>query len=319
MQRHPSRAPEAVILELKFGVMASAAHVILVDPARGADDYARGRLDELERRWSRFLPDSDISRLNAAPEAFMLVSPDTIRLLVAMKEAWRRTYGRYDPTMLSAIVAAGYAKSIDGSRRSGRAARRADHRATVDDLMIDPTASAVVVPAGIGLDPGGIGKGLAADMVVTELLAQGTAGALVGVGGDLAAAGTPPAPEGWLVTAEHPLDPAQGLATLALEAGGVATSSTLSRTWLQDGRHRHHIIDPDTETCSDTDLAAVTVIARAGWEAEAHATAALLCGSETVLEYLDVHELDGIATALTGTTTLSPGLERTRIAEGSLV
>jgi thiamine biosynthesis lipoprotein len=309
----------AAIPELKFRVMASSAHVILVDPARGAEDYARRRLLELEQRWSRFLPESDVSRMNGSPEAFMLVSSDTIMLLTSMKEAWRRTNGRYDPTMLSAIVAAGYSTSIDGSRRTCRAGARQVEWLTIDDVSINPVTSAVVVPAGIGIDPGGIGKGLAADIVVTELLAQGTAGALVCVGGDLAAAGTPPTPAGWLVNTEDPHDPSQSVATLALEAGGVATSSTLSRTWQQDGHQRHHVIDPGTQTCSGTDLAAVTVIARAGWEAEAHATAALLCGSEMVLEYLDIHELDGMATTLDGTVLLSPNLEHAGVAEGSFV
>ena len=108
------------VTELKFRVMASDAHVILVDPAPGAEDYARRRLEELERRWSRFLPDSDVSRLNTAPEALMLVSSDTVALVAAMKEAWRVTGGRYDPTMLAAIVAVGYATSIDGSGRTSQ-------------------------------------------------------------------------------------------------------------------------------------------------------------------------------------------------------
>ena len=60
--------------------MASDAHVILVDPAADAQGYARRRLEELERLWSRFLPASDVSRLNGAPEAFVVVSPDTVEL-----------------------------------------------------------------------------------------------------------------------------------------------------------------------------------------------------------------------------------------------
>jgi FAD:protein FMN transferase len=340
----------AAIRELKFSVMASAAQVVLVDPAGGAEDYARRRLCELERRWSRFLPESDVSRLNAAPEAFMLVSPDTVRLLAAMKEAWSRTNGRYDPTMLSAIMAAGYSVSIDGSGRrsckpgarstsSGhrcgpggsdivparhgratpqwrpRSGRRScvpgpsPYRRTIDDVTVDPVTCAVVLPAGIGVDPGGIGKGLAADIVVTELLAAGTAGALVCIGGDLAAAGAPPTAEGWLVNVEEPRDSARTQLGLTLSGGGVATASTLSRTWEQDGRHRHHAIDPDTKTCSETDLAAVTVVAQSGWEAEAHATAALLCGADSVLDYLDLNELEGIATTLQGQILMTPGLE----------
>jgi thiamine biosynthesis lipoprotein len=305
------------VAELKLRVMASDAQVILVDPARGAEDFARGRLEELERRWSRFLPGSDISRLNASPEALILVSSDTVALLAAMKEAWLLTDGRYDPTMLAAIVAAGYSRSIDGAARTSPIVgpRSRDH--TIRDVLIDPATSAVTVPAGVGLDPGGIGKGLAADMVVTELLARGTRGALVSVGGDLAAGGTPPAAAGWHVTVEDPLDPAQSLVTLALGGGGVATSSILSRTWSQNGRQRHHVIDPATQTSAATDLAAVTVIARAGWEAEVHATAALLCGSDGVLDYLDLHSLAGLATTRDGVTMMSAALERAGVAERS--
>ncbi len=305
------------VAELKFRVMASDAHVILVDPARGAADFARSRLEELERRWSRFAPDSDVSRLNTTQGALVLVSPDTIALLTTMEQAWRETNGRYDPTMLAAINAAGYSASIDGSNETSRMAGAPVSGRTIADVVLDPATSAVIVPAGVGLDAGGIGKGLAADMVVTELLAGGTRGALVGVGGDLAAAGAPPTAAGWHVAVEHPLDSSRELATLALDVGGVATSSTVSRAWRQGGDRRHHVIDPVTQTCATTDLAAVTVIAGAGWAAEAHATAALLAGSERALGYLDNHQLDGIAMTLDGAVSVSPALQDIGVGEGS--
>jgi thiamine biosynthesis lipoprotein len=83
--------------------------------------------------------------------------------------------------------------------------------------------------------------------------------------------------------------------SLAIDAGGVATSSVRSRRWVRDGVERHHQIDPRTATCSSTDLIAVTVIARTGWLAEVHATAALGAGSAGVISYLDGHGLSGIA------------------------
>ena len=58
------------------------------------------------------------------------------------------------------------------------------------------------MPEGIGLDPGGIGKGLAADLAVRELRAAGTGGVLVALGGDIACAGRAPDPAGWLVDIE---------------------------------------------------------------------------------------------------------------------
>ena len=117
---------------------------------------------------------------------------------------------------------------------------------------------------------------------------------------------------------EEPFDSSRTLMTLALDVGGIATSSTQKRTWIRDGSHRHHVIDPTTRTCATTDLAAVTVIARAGWESEEHATAALLAGSARALDYLESHQLDGIATTLDGTTSMSPALERAGVTEGSL-
>jgi thiamine biosynthesis lipoprotein len=69
------------------------------------------------------------------------------------------------------------------------------------------------------------------------------------------------------------------------------------------------VIDPASATQSTTDLAAVTVIARTGWLAEAHATAALLSGSHGVLDYLDRHDLTGLAIPLTGSPLRTSDLE----------
>lgn len=281
----------------------------MVDPAPGAEQYARRRLEELERRWSRFLPDSDIARLNLAPEALVVVSPETIALFTAMRQAWRLTHRRYDPTVLGAINEAGYTRSVCGSGRASVTAGLAAPQGSLDDVTIDRATSSIGVPTGLGIDAGGIGKGLAADMVVTQLLEDGTEGALVSIGGDLCAAGVAPTQAGWYVNVEDPADSAKDLVTLALDAGGVATSSTLSRTWLQGDRRHHHVIDPATRTSATTDLVAATVIAATGWEAEVHATAALLCGAGQALSYLDSHGLSGIVTTADGATTMSPALE----------
>jgi thiamine biosynthesis lipoprotein len=176
-----------------------------------------------------------------------------------------------------------------------------DSGPTMDDIVIDPSQSTITLPPGLVIDPGGIGKGLAADLAVRHLLDLGAEGALVGIGGDMAMAGAPPHDaDGWTVAVEHP-EPAHGsLCTLMVGSGGVATSSTRSRRWIHDGTQRHHQIDPRRAEQSSTDLASVTVIGRAGWVAEVHATSALLAGAHDVLEYLDKHELSGIAVARDG-------------------
>ena len=165
---------------------------------------------------------------------------------------------------------------------------------TLDHLEIDVDTCTVRLPVGLTIDAGGIGKGLAADLAVEHALRLGAEGALVSIGGDISMGGRPPE-GGWTVVAEHP-EPDRGtLGTIAVPGGGVATSSTRSRRWRLDGRERHHVIDPWTGRPSTTDLSSVTVVARSGWLAEVHATAAILAGSAEVIEYLDRHELSGLA------------------------
>ena len=62
-------------------VMGTTAHVIVTDGALGLADRAVARLEELEARWSRFRPDSEISRLNERPGVPVVVSPDTYHLI----------------------------------------------------------------------------------------------------------------------------------------------------------------------------------------------------------------------------------------------
>ncbi len=275
--------------------MASTTQVTAIDAAPDAVDTAEGRLRRLESQWSRFLGTSDITRINRQPDEWVPVAHDTIRLIEAMQLAHRATGGGFDPTHLYRLLSIGYDTSIDDPERCTLAVDAPRRDLTVHDVETDRAAGMVRVPLGLSLDPGGIGKGLAADIVVTEMLARGTAGALVGIGGDIAAAGTAPTADGWIIDVEDPHVPGTTVTTLAVSDGGIATSSTRSRRWTFDGVEHHHLIDPSTGGVSDTDLASVTVVADAGWLAEAHATAALLCGSEGAIDHLTAHDLTGIA------------------------
>jgi len=297
------------VAELEGRVMASRLHIIAVDVAgsrrAGSLEHAMHRaalhLEHLERCWSRFIGSSDISRINQLGLAggTIQVDPSTLTLLATMIDGYQATAGRFDPTVLRAMIAEGYSTSLIDPANVTTVAGDVVGVASVHDLELDTRANTVTVPPGLVLDPGGIGKGLAADLAVARLLDAGIDGAMVEIGGDLSLAGTPVEPAGWLVDVEHP-DPNDGLlCSLAMTAGGVATSSVRSRRWTRDGIERHHLIDPRTGTCSTTDLAAVTVIAPAGWQAEVHASAALAAGSGQVISYIEGHGLSGIAVAMT--------------------
>lgn len=291
---------------------------ILVSADAGTDPgvlaEAAALLDHLERRWSRFLPDSDITRINNAAGVATEVDSSTITLLSAMTEGWEVTGGAYDPSILPSLCAAGYDHSIDDDHLVTLLPDGSVHVGGHDavpspaDIEIDVARRMVRLPAGLALDPGGIGKGLAADLAVGLLIDRGAAGALVSIGGDMVVSGTAPHDaDDWVIAVEDPLGSGPAC-TIGLRAGGVATSSTRSRRWHTSHGEQHHVIDPVTGAPSTTDLAAVSVIARSGWLAEVHATTALLAGSLAALDHLGRHDLSGLAIGLDGRVTATADL-----------
>jgi thiamine biosynthesis lipoprotein len=293
--------------------MGSDLHVIAVEGTAEMVTEIVDMLDHLERCWSRFISSSDISRLNTAGVSRLAVDDSTITLLAAMVEGHRLTDGSFDPRVLPALIEQGYAASrLDPSMRT-TLPDRSGPMASLEQLELDPVAGMVTIPIGLALDPGGIGKGLAGDLAVARRLDLGAKGALVSIGGDLAMAGAAVTPEGWLVQVERPDSNDDVVCTLAVSGGGVATSSTRSRRWTLDGRERHHQIDPVTSLPSTTDLAAVTVIARCGWHAEVHATAALAAGSAGAMAYLVRHGVEGMAIDTSGNVMVSPALSDVHI------
>ena len=277
--------------ELRFRAMGSDVHVLVDGPA-GLLQVARDRVEELERRWSRFRPDSEISRLNALAGAPMAVSPETLGLVGRALEGARVTGGRFDPTVLGDVLRAGYDRTFEALGDAGGDAGSPLGRGWAR-VVVDAAGSSVTLPAGVGLDPGGIGKGYAADLVVEELRAAGAAGVCVNLGGDLRAEGQAPGGGSWVVGIEHPLRPGRA-ATVTLAGGAVATSSRVRRAWGPAGDHRHHLIDPATGAPAGTGLAAVTVLAARGWQAEVLAKAAFLGGLERGRALLTVLGADGL-------------------------
>ena len=213
-----------------------------------------------------------------------MVSPSTFSLIARAVDAWRDTGGRYDPTVLAALEAAGYDRDFDAVARAGDDGRR-DRPSRVPgcgDVELDSLVSAVRLPVGVALDLGGIGKGYAADEVSAELLdagVPGVTGVLVNLGGDLRARGDAPQPHGWVVDVDDPLATGRtGL--LAFAEGAIATSTKLRRAWTRGGRTLHHLIDPRTGEPAESGLASVTVVAGEAWRAEVLAKAAFVAGPD---------------------------------------
>jgi thiamine biosynthesis lipoprotein len=263
--------------EQHFRVMGSDAHVIVVGGPERLVTRARHRLQELERRWSRFLPGSEVSRLNRRAGHPVVVSSQTRLLVRRALDGHALTAGAFDPTVLGAVLRAGYDRTFEELHgANGRSGPLSLLRTGAGEIELDELAGTVRLPHRVGFDPGGLGKGLAADLVVEELRSCGAAGVCVNVGGDLRVSGTAPDGRAWRVEVEDPLGD-EPLAILAIVEGAVATSSRLRRRWIgPDGQDRHHLIDPLLGHPAETPNLAATVVSAHGWRAEVLAKAVLL-------------------------------------------
>jgi thiamine biosynthesis lipoprotein len=233
------------------------------------------RVDQLEQLWSRFLPDSDISRCNETRGLQVFVHADTRRLVRHGLRANALTAGTFDPTVLDALVAAGYDRTFEEIAPSPERGHEPTAAPGCTGIEIDDDLGSVTLPLGTGFDPGAIGKGLAADLVATELIDAGATEAFVCIGGDIRTAGSPADADGWAVDI-HGAGASDVVATVALPAVGLATSTDARRRWLVGGEDRHHVIDPRTGRPADGAATLVTTIAGEAWWAEALATQLML-------------------------------------------
>jgi len=265
------------------------------------------RLHHLVRRWflqwegtfSRFFPESDLSRLNRQQEAWVVLSPPFWGLLQAALEGAASTGGLVNPAVLPGLETAGYVQSFE--RMCNQSTGQVDPASTfptqgtaLDDwrrIRMDPDTKSVYLPAGVRLDLGGFAKGWAAD-TAARLLGE-YCPCLVDAGGDIAISaprrdGTP-----WRIGIAQPSQPHKNLWMLPVEgrdfpsAVGVATSSPCVRRWKRSATIMHHLIDPRTGNPAGSDLVQVTVLAPSSLQAEIAAKAVFIQGGEAGLRWLD--------------------------------
>jgi thiamine biosynthesis lipoprotein len=295
--------------ERQARLMGTDVSVIVVGDPALAERGIR-RLADLETRWSRFTDDSDVSRINRFAGAPVEVSADTVLLVRRAIDAWRLSAGFVDCTELHQLIAAGYDRSFELLPLDRPApADGAGPLQLAGPADIAVVGSTVAIPATAGFDPGGIGKGLAADLVSAELLAAGADGVCVNVGGDLRVRGAGPDGAGWTVAIEHPHHD-RPLVLVGVTDGAVATSTTLRRTWCVDGRRMHHIIDPRTGRPSESGVELASVIAAEGWQAEALAKAVLIRGGPHPFDLVDGSGAAALVVAETGAVEVSSGFGR---------
>jgi FAD:protein FMN transferase len=237
----------------------------------------------IESKFSRYLPHSVVSRINAAAGGEPLdVDAETASLLDFAASLWASSDGLFDAT--SGVL----------RRAWDFTARRLPQAGQIELLLplvgwqqVEWNGARIRLPRpGMQLDFGGFGKEYAADRAAGVLQQHGVLHALVNLGGDIHVLGPHGAPglagQPWQVAIERPRPGAAApLATLAIERGGVATSGDYERFFELEGRRYCHILDPRSGWPVG-EWQSITAVAANTTAAGALSTIAMLKGAQAV-------------------------------------
>jgi thiamine biosynthesis lipoprotein len=270
---------------IEFKAMNTPVMVAAQGPlARQGMQAAREVIEAGERRFSRFLQDSELSGLNRSAGGWFIASAEMMDLLQKARHFFEATGGLFDPAVLPDLMRVGYDRSMDEIRAQNSEvpsnASERGQKADFHEMELDLNSSQVRLPKNMQLDFGGIAKGWIVDQAVT-LLSHYSDASAVNAGGDMRFIGHSPVGLGWPVELEDPRDPSQSIASLTVNHGAVATSSVAKRAWKQGEKSRHHLIDPRTGEPAQSQWLCATVMADDTVTAEVFAKALLIgCPSE---------------------------------------
>ena len=278
---------------MQFRAMGTTISLLLpVHQSEVGTEAVQQLFTEWEQTLSRFLPESELSCLNQTHDTPIVVSELLYTVLDAALSAAQVTRGVYDPTLQRQMVSIGYDRSFDAlpsellatsitPGRPGGGWRR---------VQLDAAQRSVTLPQDVGLDFGGIAKGMAVDAALFRLREAGIETALVNAGGDLALLGVPSDAGEWQIAV-----PGKDQAwSIPLHHGAMATSGIARRHWQQGRQQRHHLLDPRTGVSAQSGLWSVTAVAARCEQAEVAAKVAFILGMEQGTDFLRAHGFAGL-------------------------
>jgi thiamine biosynthesis lipoprotein len=307
------------LIEQTSRIMATdvSAHVA-VPPAEEAGaqvavEACMAWLREVDRRLTRFNPESELCQLNNAAGSWRGVSRLVFTAVQEALIAAEASDGLFDPTLLPQLEALGYDRDFaqiasDAGSTPGTQATPPASSGGWRRIQMDARQQRIQLPQGTRLDLGGIAKGWAADVALKRCF-RSFANVIINVGGDLRLRGQRQPGERWAVGIRDPRHdhlpgPAPNIAVLTLGQGGLATSGATSRFWRQGDQWRHHLLDPRSglpanvwisfrgeEETQQTELAhliaTATALAPTAARAEVAAKVALLRGYPDALHAVE--------------------------------
>ena len=285
--------------------------------AHRAVDAGLKEIRRLEELLSTWIPDSELSQVNAAAgQQPVPVSKETMVLLKQSLEMDRLTTGGFNIAIGPAVAA--WNVSDEGRVPTLHEINAIRPLIDIGNLKLNLQSGTVFLTrSDMQVDVGGIGKGFAADLAAEVMIAAGATAGVVAISGDIKTFGRMPDGQQFVFGIQHPrLEQSNVLATIELEDEAVSTAGDYQRYFEQDGVRYHHILDPQTlQPARSTQ--SVTVIASQGVMADGLDTGIFVMGPEKGMALIErLPEVEGVIVDAEGNVTISSGLKSRLQVEG---
>ncbi|MBD3179077.1 MAG: hypothetical protein GF417_05495 [Candidatus Latescibacteria bacterium] len=262
-----------------MGTMAAISiYGISEERADSIAGIAFHELHRLEQMMSTWNPDSDISRLNSSAGSLSAPLPrELLDLIEISKQFSSLTSGVFDITSRPLSRLWGFQEGSD-SIPSAESIKRVGRRVGFEKISIQ--GSSVILPAGTEIDLAGIAKGYGVDRCADILRENGVRSALIDLGGNIFALGSPPGKRGWVVGIRNPVETDSIIGYMILRDEATASSGNYENYIERDGKKYGHIIDPREGEPVSGPIRGVTVIAPTATAADALSTSLFVLGPE---------------------------------------
>ncbi|NUN11357.1 FAD:protein FMN transferase [Candidatus Micrarchaeota archaeon] len=232
-------------------------------------------LERIEKTYSRFLEESELSKLNNSLGKEVSVSDEMFFLLEKAVGFNTSTKGNFDVTLKEDLDALGYDKNYSFKEKAKK-------QNTEKGILLKNGK----VFLNQEIDFGGFGKGFALDKISELLDEQGVTHYYINAGGDIYAKSDL---EDWLVLLEHPDNEQKSIGVISLNGKAIAASAPNKRKW---GRH-HHLLNARTRLPAN-EMKAVFVLAETGLQADAFATALFTAGFQEATDLTEKLPLEAL-------------------------
>ena len=257
-------------------------------------DEAFAAVDDLETRLSNWRPSSQVSAINAsAGKEPTRAAADIVDLILYSKEVWRQSDGAFDVTVGPLLKLYGMYRK-QGKAPTADELAQAKAKVGMDKVTINHAEGTVFLQkAGMLLDFGGIGKGLALDEAAESLKKNGITIALLNGGtSSILAMGAPPNEKGWTVNIRHPYRDSDTIDHVMIADEALSTSGCYGAQLEAGGKPICHIVDPRNGLPITGMLTAAVIIKsndRPGTMSDALTKPIMINGPEWTRRYCKAH------------------------------